>query len=178
MSLRSALRAQTADCHAAVDALFGNFNLSRTQDYKAFLRAHARVVPSIEHALEEAGIARLLPDWPERGRAQLISADIRELGDQLPDLLPPPALRGEAAIWGAAYVLEGSKLGGAMLARSVPDHLPSRYLTPQGPKAAMRTFMESLDASDPKDPEAAVLAARSIFDLFLEAGQLELEAVA
>ena len=39
MSLRSALRAQTADCHTAVDTLFGSFDLSRIQDYKAFLRA-------------------------------------------------------------------------------------------------------------------------------------------
>ncbi|TBZ13370.1 biliverdin-producing heme oxygenase [Rhizobium leguminosarum] len=177
MSLRSALRAQTADCHAAVDALFGSFNLSRAQDYKAFLRAHARVVPSVEHALEEAGIARLLPDWPERRRAHLLAADIRELGDRLPAPLPQPTLHCEAAVWGAAYVLEGSKLGGALLAKAVPDHLPSSYLTPQGQKGAMRLFMDRLDASKVDDPGAAVTAARNVFDLFLKAGQLTLETV-
>lgn len=177
MSLRSVLRAQTADCHAEVDKLFGTFDLSITGQYRTFLRAHARVVPSIEHALEAAGIVRLLPDWPERKRTQRLFADIRELGDRLPELLPPPALHGEAALWGALYVLEGSKLGGAVLARSVPDHLPSRYLTPQGPKGAIRSFMDRLDASDPGDPEAAISAARGIFDLFRKAGQLELEAV-
>ena len=177
MSLRSALRAQTADCHAAVDTLFGSFNLSRTQDYKAFLRAHARAVPSVEHALEEAGINSLLPDWPERRRAHLLAADIRELDDRLPVPLPRPALRCEAAVWGAAYVLEGSKLGGALLAKAVPDHLPSSYLSPQGPKGAMRLFMDRLDASKVDDPGAAVAAARDVFDLFLKAGQVELEAV-
>ncbi|NKK68269.1 biliverdin-producing heme oxygenase [Rhizobium leguminosarum bv. viciae] len=177
MSLRSALRAQTADCHAAVDALFGSFNLSRTQDYKAFLLAHARVVPSVEHALEEAGIARLLPNWSERRRAHLLAADIRELGDRLPAPLPQPALHCEAAVWGASYVLEGSKLGGALLAKAVPDHLPSSYLTPQGPKGAMRLFMDRLDASKVDDPGAAVTAARNVFDLFLKAGQLTLETV-
>ncbi|ANP86857.1 biliverdin-producing heme oxygenase [Rhizobium leguminosarum] len=177
MSLRSALRAQTADCHAAVDALFGSFNLSRTQDYKAFLLAHARVVPSVEHALEEAGIARLLPDWPERRRVHRLAADIRELGDRLPAPLPQPALHCEAAVWGAAYVLEGSKLGGALLAKAVPDHLPSSYLTPQGPKGAMRLFVDRLDASKVNDPGAAVTAARNVFDLFLKAGQLTLETV-
>ncbi|MGO6818596.1 biliverdin-producing heme oxygenase [Rhizobium brockwellii] len=177
MSLRSALRAQTADCHAAVDTLFGSFNLSRTQDYKAFLRAHARVVPAIEHALENGGIGRLLPDWPDRRRAHLLAADIRELDDRLPVLLPQPVLRSEAAVWGAAYVLEGSKLGGALLANAVPDHLPSSYLSPQGPKGAMRLFVDRLDASTVEDPDAAVAAARDVFDLFLKAGQAELEAV-
>ncbi|TAV50052.1 biliverdin-producing heme oxygenase [Rhizobium leguminosarum] len=177
MSLRSALRAQTADCHAAVDTLFGSFNLSRIQDYKAFLRAHARVVPAIEHALENGGIGRLLPDWPERRRAHLLAADIRELDDRLPVLLPQPALRSEAAVWGAAYVLEGSKLGGALLAKAVPDYLPHSYLKPQGPKGAMRLFMDRLDTSKVEDPDAAVAAARDVFDLFLKAGQAELEAV-
>ncbi|NEJ91122.1 biliverdin-producing heme oxygenase [Rhizobium leguminosarum] len=177
MLLRSALRAQTADCHAAVDTLFGSFNLSRTQYYKAFLRAHARVVPSVEHALEKGGIGRLLPDWPERRRTHLLAADIQELDDRLPALLPQLALRCEAAVWGAAYVLEGSKLGGALLAKAVPDHLPSSYLSPQGPKGAMRLFMDRLDASKVDDPGAAVAAARGVFDLFLKAGQVELEAV-
>ncbi|MFS8145075.1 biliverdin-producing heme oxygenase [Rhizobium sp. BR 249] len=176
MSLRSVLRAQTADCHAEVDKLFGTFDLSIPGQYRTFLRAHARVVPAAENALEDAGIIRLLPDWPERKRTQLLFADIHELGDRLPELLPPPALHGEAALWGALYVLEGSKLGGAVLTRSVPDHLPSRYLTPQAPKGAMRTFMDRLDASG-VDDSAAISAARGIFDLFLKAGQLELEAV-
>ncbi|NNU65443.1 biliverdin-producing heme oxygenase [Rhizobium indicum] len=177
MSLRSALRAQTADCHAAVDTLFGSFNLSRIQDYRAFLRAHARVVPSVEYALENGGIGRLLPDWPDRRRAHLLAADIRELDDRLPVLLPQLALLSEAAIWGAAYVLEGSKLGGLLLAKAVPDHLPNSYLSLQGPKGAMRLFMDRLDATKVEDPDAAVAAARDVFDLFLKAGQAELEAV-
>ncbi|EJT04627.1 biliverdin-producing heme oxygenase [Rhizobium sp. CCGE 510] len=177
MSLRSVLRAQTADCHAEVDKLFGTFDLSNRQQYRTFLQAHARVIPASEDALEDAGIARLLPDWPERRRTQGLLADIREFGDSLPPSLPPPALHSEAALWGALYVLEGSKLGGAVLAKTVADHLPSSYLSLQGPKGAMRSFMDRLDASDLDDPAAAISAARSIFDLFLKAGQLELEAV-
>ncbi|MBX4938769.1 biliverdin-producing heme oxygenase [Rhizobium binae] len=177
MSLRSVLRAQTADCHAQVDKLFGTFDLSRKEQYKTFLRAHARIIPAAENALEEAGVVRLLPDWPERRRAQLLFADIGELGDRLPELFPPPAFHGEAALWGAVYVLEGSKLGGALLAKSVPDRLPSRYLTPQGERGAIRIFMDRLDASGVDDPAAAVSAARALFDLFLKAGELELEAV-
>ncbi len=177
MSLRSVLRAQTADCHAEVDKLFGTFDLSDRQQYGTFLRAHARVVPAAENALEEAGIDRLVPDWPERRRTRMLLADIHALGDPLPPPLAPPALHGEAALWGALYVFEGSKLGGALLAKAVPDYLPSTYLTPQGPKSAMRIFMDRLDASNLDDFDAAVVAARDVFGLFLQAGQLELEAV-
>ncbi|WP_064695469.1 biliverdin-producing heme oxygenase [Rhizobium aegyptiacum] len=177
MSLRSVLRAQTVDCHTKVDKLFGAFDLSSKEQYRTFLRTHARIIPATENALEAAGVIRLLPDWPERRRAQLLFADIGELGDRLPEQLPPPALHGDAALWGALYVLEGSKLGGALLARSVPDHLPSRYLTPHGAKGAIRIFMDRLDASGIDDPSAAVSAARTLFDLFLKAGQLALETV-
>jgi len=176
MSLRSALRAQTADCHAEVDALFGNFNLSDINDYRAFLRSHARAVPAVEAALEQSGITRLLPDWPERRRTSLLLADIAELGDSATSPLPQPELRNEASLWGAVYVLEGSKLGGAMLAKAVPAHLPSRYLSPQGPKGSMRAFMERLDTSGIDDIAGAVAAARDVFCLFLRAAQLELEA--
>ncbi|MFC5757681.1 biliverdin-producing heme oxygenase [Rhizobium sp. GCM10022189] len=175
MSLRSALRAQTADCHAEVDALFGNFSLSDPGDYKAFLRAHARAVPAIESALERAGIARLLPDWPERRRTPLLLADIAALDDLPPRPLQQPELDDDASLWGAVYVLEGSKLGGAMLARTVPAHLPSVYLSPQGPKGSMRLFMDSLDASGIDDIAGAVAAARHAFALFRKAAQLELE---
>jgi heme oxygenase (biliverdin-IX-beta and delta-forming) len=177
MSLRSALRAQTADCHAEVDALFGKFNLSETRDYEAFLRAHARAVPAVEKALEQAGIVELLPDWPERRRTALLLADMSELGELPPPPLPQPELGSEAALWGAVYVLEGSKLGGAMLAKSVPEHLPSRYLSPQGAKGSMRAFMDRLDSSGIDDIEGAVAAARDVFDLFQKAAQLEREVV-
>ncbi len=177
MSLRTALRAQTADCHAEVDAIFGRFSLSDTRQYEAFLRAHARAVPAVEEALEKAGIAALLPDWPERRRAALLLADLADLGEIPPPPLPQPELGGEAALWGAVYVMEGSKLGGAMLAKSVPEHLPSRYLSPQGPKGSMRAFMERLDTSGIDNIAGAVAAARDIFDLFQKAAQLELEAV-
>jgi heme oxygenase (biliverdin-IX-beta and delta-forming) len=177
MSLRSALRAQTADYHAEVDALFGKFSLSISSDYEAFLRAHARAVPAVENALEQAGIAGLLPDWPERRRTALLLADMAELGELPPPPLAQPELASEAALWGAVYVMEGSKLGGAMLAKAVPAHLPSRYLSPQGPKGSMRAFMERLDAAGIDDIAGAVAAARDVFALFRKAAQLELEAV-
>jgi heme oxygenase len=174
MPLRSALRAHTSDCHAAVDDIFGRFDLTDPAAYRAFLSAHARIIPAIEIGLEEAGVEALLPDWSARRRRHLLYADLADLGAHAPDLAPVPAFEDNAALWGAAYVLEGSKLGGAMLARRVPPSLPSRYLTPIGPKGGARSFMDALDGAD-VDEARAIEAARTIFALFRDAAERQVE---
>jgi heme oxygenase len=174
MPLRSALRAHTSDCHAAVDDIFGRFDLADPIAYRAFLSAHARIIPAVEVGLEEAGIDSLLQDWPARRRRHLLVADLADLGAHTAPLLPVPAFEGDAALWGAAYVLEGSKLGGAMLAKRVPASLPSRYLAPLGPKSGARSFMDALDSSG-IDEARAVEAARTVFALFRNAAELQLE---
>ncbi|KQV83719.1 biliverdin-producing heme oxygenase [Rhizobium sp. Root1220] len=175
MPLRSALRAETSNSHAAVDAIFGRFDLADPLRYRSFLSAHARIVPGVEAALERAGIDALVPDWPDRRRRALLMADLADLDVEMPPQLPAPALSEEAHLWGAAYVLEGSKLGGAMLARQVPSTLPSRYLTPNGARGSARSFMDRLDNAALPDPTAAVDAARAVFALFREAAAIELE---
>jgi len=177
MSLRNALRAGTSDCHADVDALFGRFDLGREADYRAFLSAHARAVPAVEIALENSGIELLIPDWKERRRRDLLLDDLAAMNAPLPPSLEAPDMPDDAALLGAVYVLEGSKLGGAMLAKSVGDGLPSAYLSPFGPKGGMKAFMDMLDASG-VDEAKAVEAARAVFALFHKAAAMELEMAA
>lgn len=175
MTLRNALRAGTAEYHDVVDSLFGRFDMSDRRQYGAFLLGHARVLLATERALEQGGIERLVPDWPERARADMLRADLHALGLPMPPLLPFASLSTEDALWGAAYVLEGSKLGGAILAKRVPAHFPSTYLAFQGPKGAMKAFMNRLDANDAVDRERAIAAAKRVFAAFRTAAELELE---
>jgi heme oxygenase len=175
MSLRTMLRSQTADDHAAVDAVFGRFRLDNPAEYRAFLSAHARAVPAIELALEEGGIERLIPDWNERRRRERLADDLEKLAQPVPPPIVVAPISGDAALWGAAYVLEGSKLGGAMLAKQVPEHLPVSYLGHQGPKGAMKAFMEQLDAAEGLDHERTAASARAVFDHFRHAAALEVE---
>jgi heme oxygenase len=175
MSLRNALRTGTSDCHAVVDHLFGRFDLSDRSRYGAFLLAHARVIPAAELALARGGIASLLPDWAGRRRGDMLTADLSALGLTSPPPLDVTDFSSQDELWGAAYVLEGSKLGGAMLAKQVPDTLPSTYIGHQGPKGAMKAFMERLDGAHIIDEDRAIAAARSIFDHFRRAAELELE---
>ena len=170
---RAALRSGTAPDHERLDVLFGRFKLDDPADYRAFLTAHAMALPSVERALDEAGFAALLEDWPQRRRGDAIAADLAALGAPVPAPLQAPPLDTPAAQWGAAYVVEGSRLGGASLARGVADGLPHAYLaTPQAP-GAWRKFLESLDKHMrlPQDIAQATETARAVFGLFEQAGR-------
>jgi heme oxygenase len=175
MTLRNALRAGTAEYHNVVDSLFGRFDMSDRRQYGTFLAAHARVLPVVEKALEQGGIERLIPDWADRRRSDMLRADLRALGLSMPPLLPFASLSTDDALWGVVYVLEGSKLGGAMLAKRVATHFPSTYLAFQGPKGAMKAFMDHLDANTAVDQERAIVAASTVFAAFRTAAELELE---
>ncbi|KAA0700691.1 biliverdin-producing heme oxygenase [Neorhizobium sp. P12A] len=177
MPLRMTLRTDTSDDHKAVDHIFGHFDLADRNRYASFLCAHARVLPPIEIALEQAGVEDIIPDWRDRRRRGKLMDDLTALGTSAPEHLPAPTFSTEDEIWGAAYVLEGSKLGGAMLARQVPVEFPSSYLGFQGPKGAMKTFMEKLDEFSPLEEDRAIAAARSVFTLFKRAAELELELI-
>jgi heme oxygenase (biliverdin-IX-beta and delta-forming) len=175
MSLRNMLRVHTGDCHVEVDRIFGSFILGDENGYRSFLTAHARILPGIEISLEKAGVATLLSDWPQRSRRAMLDADRAALGVPAPPPLIVPVFGSEEEIWGAVYVLEGSKLGGSILAKRLPGAFPSAYLGYQGPKGAQKAFMQRLDRLVLADFDKAVAAARSVFDTFRKAGELELE---
>jgi heme oxygenase len=170
----AALRTGTAADHARLDGLFAGFDLADPVAYRAFLTAHAMALPAVERALDEADFDSRLADWPERRRTAALADDLAALGAALPDPLPAPALPGPAACWGAAYVVEGSRLGGAMLARRVGEGLPRSYLgTPLAP-GAWRHFLGELDRhlATPAEQAEAVQAANAVFALFETAGRL------
>jgi heme oxygenase (biliverdin-IX-beta and delta-forming) len=169
---RAALRAGTAADHERLDALFGGFRLDDPQDYRAFLKAHAMALTAIEQALDAADFAEALDDWPGRRRGDAIAADLAALGEAPPAPLSAPSLDTAAAQWGAAYVVEGSRLGGALLARSVPENLPKSYLGLVQPPGNWRKFLEKLDKALPlpQDIALATESARATFGLFEEAG--------
>ncbi|MFC7608678.1 hypothetical protein [Teichococcus aestuarii] len=114
--LRWHLRQETRSRHDAADALGSDHDLGTLAGYRGFLRAHARALPALEAACDAAGLAARLPDWPRRRRAAALAADLAALGVAAPDS-PPLAFAGVEEALGAAYVLEGSRLGNAMLLR-------------------------------------------------------------
>lgn len=174
---RDRLRQATAAEHAQVDALYSGFDLSTASGYAAFLAAHHACLAPIEDALTAAGAGALVDDWPERRRAHLLADDLRGLDAPVPGHRAPPALSGPAALLGAIYVLEGSRFGGAFIARSLPAGAPARFLRAPSRPGAWRDLLAALERGLTReiDMAHAALAARAVFAAFQSAGRASLE---
>jgi len=68
----------------------------------------------VEAALEQGGADRVVGDWHERRRAELICQDLAEFGDLCAQPEPDRTLADQPELLGALYVLEGLRLGGAL----------------------------------------------------------------
>lgn len=169
-----ALRDGTRGAHDAVDSVFGAFDLSNRAAYAAFLSAHAAVLLPLEAALDMAGIGALIDDWPQRRRAPMMVADLAALSQPVADPVTDVALPArDGALLGALYVLEGSRLGGRMLARTVPAEFPRRYLDPDqatGLWSKLLVDLEILLYDDIRLTEA-IDSARSVFASFEASGK-------
>jgi heme oxygenase (biliverdin-IX-beta and delta-forming) len=161
------LRAATAADHLAVDSAFAAFDLRRMPSYGRFLVAHARVLPVVEEALAETGIAHR-PRWPA------LLGDLTELG-----ILPPPPieplLSSRAGLYGALYVVEGSRLGGALLARSVAPGMPKAYLSAAHERGEWRATLATIDVAlrgDLQQIDLAIAGARHVFALYARAAMM------
>jgi heme oxygenase len=167
-ALRSATRARHARLDQAIDGAF-------TRDgYVAFLGASLAVVEAVEPAIE-----RWRPAADHPSRRERLLADLRGLGAPAPGASAPMAFADASQALGAAYVLEGSALGGQVLARRVEAALgdvPTRYLAPHGGPATgvgWRQFLVELQRHGVAAPASARAracdAACATFDRFIDA---------
>jgi heme oxygenase (biliverdin-IX-beta and delta-forming) len=173
----AALRDATRAAHDRVDAIFASADLRSREGYRQFLCAHAAAFLPVEAALEAHGIGRIVADWSSRSRGELLRADLEEIGAHaVPDAAPCVLTGDEPALLGAVYVLEGSRLGGRVLARSVAPGLPVRYLSAAPAEAGgWRKLLALLEVSLYSEARiaSAVAAATSVFDRFEKAGRTE-----
>lgn len=166
MSFLQMLRAATVADHDMVDARFGGFALDDVADYRRFLRAHGRALPAAEAVL---AADQALPNW--RRRTALLREDLAALGEAMPKQLP---FAGDgAARWGILYVIEGSRLGGQLLARNVPAGLPAAYLAARHVSGEWRGLLDAIEtraaAEDGAWHTAVVAGARATFALYARA---------
>ncbi|BDA86434.1 hypothetical protein Sa4125_39760 [Aureimonas sp. SA4125] len=148
-----------------VDAAFGRFDLGRAEDYRHFLLAQARVLLPLEARLATA------LHLPFRPRGHLLASDLASLDAVVPEPLTVEGLDGEEALLGALYVLEGSRLGGGMLARRVGPDLPRAFLGATHLRGEWRTLLAALDAAGETEAAQAAMVsgARFVFNLYAEA---------
>lgn len=170
MNVRAALKNATHDAHERVDAAFAQ-DLATRDGYGRFLTAQAAALIAVENALEQAGSAELVEEWAIHRRSALLVADLHALGLPVPTPLAAPAYPDEATLAGGLYVLEGSRMGSAVLRRSVPDSLPTAFLSAKQSTGRWPRFVASLDPLlySTQRLDAAVEGASQTFACFEQA---------
>jgi heme oxygenase len=174
-----ALKDATASLHRDVEDGFSSLDLTACGPYRQFLAVHALVIPAVEQALEAGGIARLLPDWRQRARRQALRDDLAILGWDGPERLPEFRFSGTAALLGAAYVLEGSRLGAQVVLRTIAQGTDAKvqeathFLRHGEGLRLWPIFCPVLDreVTGNEPISEAGIAARRVFSSFLQAQQ-------
>ena len=181
-SVRRHLRTATNDLHSDLDARLAPLITQGDTGYAKFLSCSAAALLPIERALGEAGIAAVLPDWPQRSRSEALRLDLSDLSLPEPSSPPSAKIGGRAFQLGMVYVLEGSRLGARLLLREAQFTLgpaaraAMRYLSHGQGLPLWQTFLQRLEASPDvcREPEHAAAGARAAFQLFLTAADLYL----
>jgi heme oxygenase len=149
------LKHETAPEHSAIEAATGVMNpCLKLSDYRAYLERTMGFYEPVEARLAELGVWEALGlDPAVRQKIELLDRDITLLGGQkslVALCASPPQLASLGEAVGAAYVLEGSTLGGRVISRHVQGclgpHMPRRFLECYGAKTGenWQTFRSAL----------------------------------
>ncbi len=168
-----ALRVATAPYHQRVDSLFSQFVVSHEAGYALLLSAQALAYLPLEDALHRAGAGLLIADWHRRRRSDSLLSDMALLGIAVPHALEVPSFASAPEVLGGVYVLEGSRLGATLLARSVSPNLPASFLAGKAMRGAWRNLLLLLNDSltDADDLQLASAAAEKVFSVFEQAAR-------
>jgi heme oxygenase len=156
------LRAATRNDHALIDRMLLPFALSRVDDYRMFLGFHFAALVSLraDWRVEDS------EDFEQMLRC--VEADLKTLGRAPPPVPVPLRTPATASTGlGIAYVVRGSRLGGAVLRRSVTGDLPTSYLD-FVPALSWAQFLPQLESivGDANARDDATRAARAAFNTF------------
>ena len=168
--LRDRLRAETRAEHEALDAGFAEMLApGREALYARFLLTNRAGHEAVEPLLSRSPLP-----WTDDGRLAALRADCRAL--RLPRLRPPAVPAGPRPTLpdalGAAYVLEGSRLGAAFLLKALRRNpasgLPVRYLQASSDPAPFRRLIGLANETDWSQAEMdrAVASANRTFRTF------------
>lgn len=178
LTLHARLKAATQSAHEIVDAHYSRFDLTNPRGYRDFLTAHSAIMPYCEAILDASEVGSLLPDWNERRRTPALLADLAAVDGTIANIGFPVRPLAAPEAWGMLYVLEGSRLGGAVLAsrvRANPDARcrdATRYLRHGHGARLWPKFLLALDSETVMKLqfERAIASALETFSLFLKTG--------
>lgn len=178
LNVRQTLKKATSGQHGEIEK---NMNLmspemNRTR-YKNLMARFAVFFNKIEEEIDHREDLPIELEWDKRKKCDLLARDLQLLGmrpanSNLPEEFQPP-LKRLPEVLGALYVLEGSTLGGQMLAAHFTDKLSitsdtgGAYYNAYGSQtgAYWRKYIEVLESkiTTEADLQLAVNAARKTF---------------
>lgn len=149
-----------------------------SQSYIAWLKSMYSFHYHAEKRLEDFGeeFAKYGIELQKRVRAQKALLDLKNLGEHRVEIIPMkmPRIENSAHALGVLYVLEGSTMGGEMIAKELKktlgEDIPTSYFNPYG-EQKMEMWMELLEslkkmALDIDSDEEIILAACGTFLYF------------
>lgn len=173
------LKQETAAEHAAIEGAARIMDPGLTLDrYRHYLEQSYGFYAPVEPELARLGAWEALGlSAAERAKLPLLEADLAALGSDvaaLPRAASTPRLRDVTEALGCLYVLEGSTLGGRVIARHVQArlgaHVPRRFLDGYGPRTGetWQIFRNALAAAArQRNADARIISgARSTFEAF------------
>lgn len=174
------LKAATADVHDNVDkSIMAHDPFANKQSYLAFLSLQYYFLKDVSALYEHRELSELINDLPSRRRLGMLEQDFADLAAELPRAFLAPEISDStdfATALGWLYVVEGSKVGAAMLGKQAQAKLPvsadngARYLA--GPGAgrgsAWRELVNVIDSIELNDAQenALINGARQAFSRF------------
>lgn len=171
------LKASTHDAHDRLDKrIMAGDPFADRAHYARFLRVQYLFHREIDALYANGALKALLPDLPERRRLPLITQDLTDLGEAVPEAFELPLfVDGDidlSAALGWFYVAEGSNLGAAFLFKAAAGlgldaSFGARHLAghPDGRAQHWRKFTSMLDALNLVSEDEARMSAgaRSAF---------------
>jgi heme oxygenase len=165
--MRRLLRDATRNDHHSMDRAISTLDFADRASYRIFLAIH------------HAALSNLAGRWRAQDQAdfsnflQRLVEDLRALG--VPASLPGTPVRQRADSlrqWGIAYVIRGSRLGGAVLRQSVPAGYPTAYLACPS-KITWPEFLKQLEhetrAMNRQAHAQIIRGAKQAFEIFASA---------
>lgn len=180
LSRSERLKQSTHDLHEKIDTtIMTKHPFESTENYLRFLSLQFYFLRDVEVLYTHPALLECIDDLPMRSRIRLLEQDFFDLGYPLPSGRLEPVLSDTtelARALGWLYVVEGSKVGAAMLGQQVQKKLSlngeygARFLA--GPGAgrgsAWRHLVHLIDniELDAYQEEAIVFGARQAFTRF------------
>lgn len=170
-------KAASTAAHERVDhAVMAAQPFANTENYKRFLRFQYRLHTGVEALYADDALQPVLPDLADRSRLAKLEQDFADLGVSLPADVEEGTTQPLPEALGWLYVVEGSNMGAAFLAKEaakigLSDDFGARHLAghAEGRGLHWRRFIAGLDAielSDDEDARAQAAAAAAFAHVY------------